>query len=143
MEHRSVNYSLAIILGLCALCSLVSADPPYHPATYKYVAVAFLIVLLAQAPILFMLVRFVFLKKEIPLARIVIAGILCTALIFASIWFLTSLFFGMIPFRIFGEFLVIIEGGVIIKIFLNTDNKMAISCSFLMTIPLFLLALMS
>jgi hypothetical protein len=138
-----LKYPLAIILGISAFClSVVSADPvPYHRDTYPYVAAAFLIILLAQALILFLLVRFAYVKKVIPLTRIVFTGIICTAFLFACFRFLSPLFLGNIIARILGEILIVIGETVIIKMFLNTDNMMAITCSFLMTIPLFLLAL--
>ncbi len=96
---------------------------------------------LIEIPVLFGLIRIVFKARKISPMRIILAGILCTALTLPYLWFVIPPYVNLAYYTVIGETLVIIVEAIILNRVLELEPKAAVVCSVGMNIASYVLGL--
>jgi hypothetical protein len=85
-----------------------------------------------ECPVLLLLVRLVFRRKEIPVIAIVLTGMLCTALTLPYLWFVLPPFLDAAYYPLIGETLVVLAEALVLNRLLGLDGKRSLICSLAM-----------
>jgi len=92
-----------------------------------------------EVPVLFVLLRYLFREKSIPIPRTLFAGILCTALTLPYLWFVLPPYVDAAYYPVIGEILVILVEATLLCQVLAMNLKKSFACSVVMNIISFTL----
>lgn len=93
---------------------------------------ALVVALAIEVPVLIALVRVVFRNSELSLIRIIVSGVLCTAVTLPYLWFVLPPYVDAAYFPFVGEALVVAVEALILNRLLGLAPKTAITCSLIM-----------